>query len=87
VLLEACSADGGLTLEVRVDFCPSWLVDGQGGTVEDKPVEVPATGALAGGDIGCSILEFAAAEGVKVDRVGVWREFVGVGVGGGYRFV
>ena len=69
MLLETGSAGVGLALGACVDLAPLRLVDAEGGTGEDEPVENPGAGALAGGDGGCGILEFAAAEGGEVDRV------------------
>lgn len=78
MLLETYCADVGLTFAMGVDFAPGWLVDIECSTVEDDPEEVPAASTFAGGDIGCCVLEFAAAEGDEVDRVGVRRELVEV---------
>ena len=78
MLLETYCAGVGLTFAMRVDLAPGWLVDAECCTVEDDPVELPAASALACGDIGCSELEFAAAEGDEVDRIRVRRELVGV---------
>ena len=76
MLLEACGANGSLTLSMGADLAPDWVVDIKCGTVEDEPVKVPAASTLAGGDIGCGELEFAAAEGDEVNRIRVWRELV-----------
>ena len=69
VLLETCSTGVCLALGVCLDLTPLRLVDVEGGAGEDEPGELPGAGALAGGDIGCCVLEFAAAEGDKVYRV------------------
>ena len=61
MLLEACCAYLGLTLSMGVELASDWAVDVECGTVENEPVKVPAASTLASGDIGCGVLEFAAA--------------------------
>jgi hypothetical protein len=69
VLVETCGAGVRLVLGVCADLGPLRLVDIEGGAGEDEPGEDPGAGTLAGGDVGCGVLAFAAAEGDKVERV------------------
>ena len=69
MLLETCGAGVRLALGVVIDLAPFWLVDVEGSAGEDEPGEIPGACALAGGDIGCCVLAFAAAEGDEVDRI------------------
>jgi len=56
----------GLALDVCLELAALWLVEVGCGTRENKPVETPGAGALACADVGCRVLEFAAAESDEV---------------------
>ena len=49
-----------------LELAALWPVEVECSTRMDEPVEILGAGALACADIGCSVLEFAAAESDEV---------------------